>query len=308
MLRVRNYTFYRCDLSLIDIMDFIQECASSLTEEISEIDESSEEEMHTLYQWKDGTFRFLPSATAMGVLLKESNTERYFWRWLYPITEDDIILFDMSFIDDEELDVEYQRSTLLEFESDYVNIIQSKTERFVSKIQSVGNPVRLAYHTAGFIGSVATHGIKNGRKVNKRILNVDYDPYEIYIFKYLVQLFMGYELNGYFAPECFHESIRVMVKSISAIINRFCYKTCRASMFRGDDLVKCSVYSFFLKQLSKELMLFKVFNSALEYNAYIPKGDSLLKLIEPINFKEVKIDLPEDCDDSVTYAVIAPRF
>lgn len=306
----RDHTYFNDGHSLYEFLQNIAQTAESCAGQFSTIDEESEEFLH-VHTFADGTFRIHPPTSAMALKLKDTETGMEFWRWLYPKTFEELLIFDMVVSKEEFYDISYQEMILFELSNTMAELREAKIAKYAEKIQSVKNPVRLSYYAAGILGSVlaqgATHTDLPLRHFEPKVSN---NVYNRMMLELLTKLFKGKMVGEFTAriPKWYHSAVHTVMESTDEIVTKFCEKTCAQSSIKDQlELIKCAVFSYYARLLMMDVIRFAEYCSVIRANSYMPSVKELEAIIKPIDVTDVVgFAMPPDVPDWLDSALIAP--
>lgn len=306
----RDHTYFNDGHSLYEFLQNIAQTAESCAGQFSTIDEESVEFLH-VHTFADGTFRIHPPTSAMALKLKDTETGMEFWRWLYPKTFEELLIFDMVVSKEEFYDTPYQEMILFELSNTMAELREAKIAKYAEKIQSVKNPVRLSYYAAGILGSVlaqgATHTDLPLRHFEPKVSN---NVYNRMMLELLTKLFKGKMVGEFTAriPKWYHSAVHTVMDSTDEIVTKFCEKTCAQSSIKDQlELIKCAVFSYYARLLMMDVIRFAEYCSVIRANSYMPSVEELKAIIKPIDVTDVVgFVMPPDVPDWLDSAFIAP--
>ena len=306
----RDHTYFNDGHSLYEFLQNIAKAAESCADQLSKIDEDSEEYLH-VHSYANETFRIHPPTSAMALKLKDKETGMDFWRWLYPKTLDEILIFDMAVSKEEFYDTVYQEMILFELNNTMAELRESKIAKYEEKILGVKNPVRLSYYAAGIIGSVLAQGASfidiPLKSFEPKVPN---NAYNRMMLKLLTKLFKGKMTGEVTAriPKWYHSAVNAVMKSTDKIVTKFCEKTCAQSSIKDQlELIKCAVFSYYVRLLMMDVIRFAEYCSVIRANSYMPSVEELKAIIKPIDVTDVVgFVMPPDVPDWLDSALIAP--
>lgn len=306
----RDHTYFNDGHSLYEFLQNIAQVAESCADQFSKIDEESEEYLH-IHSYANETFRIHPPTSAMALKLKDKETGMDFWRWLYPKTLDEILIFDMAVSKEEFYDTVYQEMILFELNNTMAELREAKIVKYEDKILGVKNPVRLSYYAAGIIGSVLAQGASfidiPLKSFEPKVPN---NAYNRMMLELLTKLFKG-EMTGEFTariPKWYHSAVDTVMKSTDRIVTKFCEKTCAQSSIKDQlELIKCAVFSYYARLLMMDVIRFAEYCSVIRANSYMPSVEELEAITKPIDVTDVVgFVMPPDVPDWLDSALIAP--
>lgn len=306
----RDHTYFNDGHSLYEFLQNIAKAAESCADQLSKIDEDSEEYLH-VHSYANETFRIHPPTSAMALKLKDKETGMDFWRWLYPKTLDEILIFDMAVSKEEFYDTVYQEMILFELNNTMAELRESKIAKYEEKILGVKNPVRLSYYAAGIIGSVLAQGASfidiPLKSFEPKVPN---NAYNRMMLELLTKLFKG-KMTGEFTariPKWYHSAVNAVMKYTDKIVTKFCEKTCAQSSIKDQlELIKCAVFSYYVRLLMMDVIRFAEYCSVIRANSYMPSVEELKAIIKPIDVTDVVgFVMPPDVPDWLDSALIAP--
>lgn len=306
----RDHTYFNDGHSLYEFLQNIAKAAESCADQLSKIDEESEEYLH-VHSYANETFRVHPPTSAMALKLKDKETGMDFWRWLYPKTLDEILIFDMAVSKEEFYDTVYQEMILFELNNTMAELREAKIAKYEEKILGVKNPVRLSYYAAGIIGSVLAQGASfidiPLKSFEPKVPN---NAYNRMMLELLTKLFKG-KMTGEFTariPKWYHSAVKTVMKSTDKIVTKFCEKTCAQSSIKDQlELIKCAVFSYYARLLMMDVIRFAEYCSVIRANSYMPSVEELEAITKPIDVTDVVgFVMPTDVPDWLDSALIAP--
>lgn len=306
----RDHTYFNDGHSLYEFLQNIAKAAESCADQLSKIDEESEEYLH-VHSYANETFRIHPPTSAMALKLKDKETGMDFWRWLYPKTLDEILIFDMVVSKEEFYDTAYQEMILFELNNTMAELREAKIAKYEEKILGVKNPVRLSYYAAGIIGSVLAQGASfidiPLKSFEPKVPN---NAYNRMMLELLTKLFKG-KMTGEFTariPKWYHSAVKTVMKSTDKIVTKFCEKTCAQSSIKDQlELIKCAVFSYYARLLMMDVIRFAEYCSVIRANSYMPSVEELEAITKPIDVTDVVgFVMPTDVPDWLDSALIAP--
>lgn len=264
-----------------------------------------------LKTWMGGMLRFHPATCAAALRLKDKEAKVEFWRWLYPKTEDEIILFDMQCTGDEEFDEIYQTTILFELENEDSQYRQIKFERYAADLAKAKNPVSLARYASILLGVSLTQGAAFTELPMATFSpNVKQNVYNKVMLRVLTTFLQGTVVSDFICkiPKQFHAVVDAILKSSDETVNAFCVKTCKRSNMNDKlELLTCAVFTHYIRLLMINIVDFAESCSVIRANSYLPDLDELKELTKEIDMTDVVgMVLPNECPDELDCAMIAP--
>ena len=305
----RNHTFFSDGK---DLQSFLKRIAKAMEDCMPLILEARKEgHPERIRTWMDGKVKFHPATCSSALLLKDKEAKAEFWRWLYPVTEEEIIIFDMVCTGDDEFDESYQTTTLFEIENEDEAYRNYKLKKYSEDFQKAKNPISLAKYVSATIG---TSLIQGSAFIEPRMTTftpkVKKSAGNKALLRFLTTFLKGTMVSDFSCkiPKLLHNAVEQIMKASDEVVNNFCTKTCNRSNMKDQlELITCAVYTHYIRLVMMHIVDFAETCSIIRANSYLPELDELKEIVKEIDVTDVVgMVLPNYCPDELDSAMIAP--